>query len=44
MIYDVEFAEDIYDDTYVELSVDEDDMDAAEAGFMHGYLGRWRSF
>lgn len=44
MIYDAEFAEDVYDDSYCEVSVDDDGMDASEAAFMHGYLGRWRSF
>jgi hypothetical protein len=44
MIYESEFAEDIYDAVYCDASVDDDDMDAGDAGFMHGYLGKWRGF
>jgi hypothetical protein len=44
MIYDAEYAEDVYDMAYIDASVDDDEIDGAEAGFMHGYLGRWKSF
>jgi hypothetical protein len=41
MIYD---AEEIYDIGAVEAYLDDDEIDSAEAGFMHGYLGNWRGF
>jgi hypothetical protein len=44
MIYELDFGEDIYDLGYVESSLDDDELDAAEVGFMHGYLGKWRGF
>lgn len=44
MIYEMDFGEDIYNLNYAEDSLDDDELDAAEVGFMHGYLGRWRGF
>jgi hypothetical protein len=44
MIFEADFAQDVYDDSYVEEQVDDDSMDAEEAAFMHGYLGSWRGF
>lgn len=32
----------IYSEQDLDDYVDDDALDAAEAGFMHGYLGRWR--
>ena len=42
MVYDADVMEEIYDDSYVDECLDDDSIDAAEAGVMHGYLGRWR--
>ena len=36
MIYDAEYTEDVYDAAFVDMSVEDDEMDSAEAGFMHG--------
>lgn len=44
MVFDADVMEEIYDDSYVESCLDDDSIDAAEAGFMHGYLGRWKGF
>jgi hypothetical protein len=43
MEYDTEFEE-FYSVESVDLSLEDDEIDGAEAGFMHGYLGNWRGF
>ena len=35
---EVEIMADIYDDNAIDYFEDEEDMDAADAAFMHGYL------
>jgi hypothetical protein len=44
IVYDADVMEEIYDASYLEECLDDDAIDSAEAGFMHGYLGRWRGF
>lgn len=34
----------IYDAQELEIYMDNDEIDAAEEGFMRGYLGNWRGF
>ena len=33
-----EWPQDIYDEEFVEELLEDDEIDAAEAGFMHGYM------
>lgn len=44
VVYDADILEEFYDTSAVECSLDDDEIDSAEAGFMHGYLGRWKGF